>query len=233
MSNINEDLPLVPADDGFDDYSGESRLIQGTILRCNDGHWMDRDKVPLPPDLRLLALKTALANQRWKDKLPIETVVKVPGANLPDLEELNKKIPKKDWEVGLDGEKRAPWVRQFIVYLFDPKDASAYTFINSTVGAMIAVERLKERVHWKRKVCGESVIPIVSFGSASMPTKKGVKIRPEFVVEDWVIFGGTGVAKVPALEHLGTPVTPSTTAEILNDEIPLFDHDDGEFVGKK
>jgi hypothetical protein len=120
--------------------------------------------------------------------------------------------------------------------LFDPKDASAYTYINSTTGAMIAVDRLKERVTLMRMARGQQVVPLVSLGSAPMKAKMGMKIRPEFVIEAWRIFGGpAGITKVPALEHLGQPVTPPTAAEIIDDELPTFEHDeeDGEFVGEK
>jgi hypothetical protein len=183
--------------------------------------------------MRLIALKIAMAVQRWKDQQPIETLVKVPGQPLPDIDALNAKIPKKEWEPGLNkGEKRAPWVKQFIVYFFDPRDASAYTYINSTTGAMIAVDRLKERVTLMRMARGQQVVPIVSLGSAPMKAKMGMKRRPEFVIEDWRIFGGPGggggiTTKVPALEHLGQAVKPVSAAELMNDELPPWDNDGG------
>lgn len=229
-------LPLVPADDGFNDGDAGDRLIQGTILRCVDGHWTDRGKAPMPPEMRLIALKTAMALQHWKEGLPVETIVKTPGMLLPNIDELNAKIQKKEWEPGLNkGEKRPPWVKQYVVYLFDPRDASAYTFINSTVGAMLAVDRLKERVTLMRMARGQQVVPIVSLGSAPMKTQMGEKKRPEFVIEDWRIFGGPsgggGITKVTALEHLGQPVKPPTSAELMNDELPDFDRrDDGDEV---
>jgi hypothetical protein len=199
-------------------------LIQGTILRCVDGHWTDRDKTPIPPNTPLMALGTAQAAQRWKDNLPIETIVKCPGKPLPDVDELNRKIPKKEWEVGLDGEKRPPWVRQHIVYLLDPVDASLFTFINSTIGASIAVERLKDKVKWMRALRSEKVVPVVKLDAKPMPTKKGMKQRPEFTILEWRDFGGLSAATtVPAIEHLGQPVKPATTAELMYDEIPTYD----------
>ena len=112
------------ADDGFNDSAGdEQRIIQGSIVRCMDGHWTDSDGVAFPPETKLLALATAMALQHWKDKLPIETILKTPGQPLPDLDKLNAKIPKKQWEPGLDKKPRPPWGRQHIVYLLNPHDA--------------------------------------------------------------------------------------------------------------
>ena len=129
----SENLPVISGD-GFDDIDVSNRLIQGTILRCVDGHWSDRDKTPIPPDKTLVVLGTATALQHWHNGMPTETIVKHPGAALPDVAELNAKIPESQWEEGLDGDPRPPWVKQFIVYLLDPTDASVFTYVNSTMG---------------------------------------------------------------------------------------------------
>ena len=183
----NEQTNLIPVtDDGFNDSAGdEQRLIQGSILRCVDGHWADGDGVAFPPETKLLALATAMALQHWKDKLPIETILKKPGEPLPDLDELNAKIPKKQWELGLDKKPRPPWVRQHIVYLLNPADAGLFTFINSTVGASIAVDRLKTKVQWMRALRGANVVPVVQLDSKPMKTKLGQKLRPEFIIVEW------------------------------------------------
>jgi len=102
----SENLPAVVGDDGFDDTDIDDRLIKGTILRAVDGVWSTRDGTDLPSVL--IALSTTKAVQHWQDQKPVETIVKEPGKRLPDIEELNAKIPKKKWEAGLDGEPRAP-----------------------------------------------------------------------------------------------------------------------------
>ena len=81
------------------------RLIQGSLLKCVDGRWSTQDG----PDLsgkRLLALTTAKAIQRWQLKEPVETIVDA-NAELPDVDELNSKIPRAEWEPGLDGQPRS------------------------------------------------------------------------------------------------------------------------------
>ncbi len=61
--------PPAIVGDGWDDTdSADDRVIQGTLIKCVDGHWTDRDKRAIPPSTRLLALAThtvaaALARQ--------------------------------------------------------------------------------------------------------------------------------------------------------------------------
>ena len=74
---------IVENGDGFDDVDANDRLIQGTIVRCVDGVWSAKDETELSSDLRLLALSTALALQRWEDGLPAETIIKRSGEPLP------------------------------------------------------------------------------------------------------------------------------------------------------
>ena len=68
------------------------RLIHGSLLKCVDGRWSTQDD----PDMtgtQLLALTTTRAIQRWQLKEPVDTVVDT-GAGLPDIDELNAKIPR-------------------------------------------------------------------------------------------------------------------------------------------
>src|SRR5262249_8327247 len=153
--DTKENLPAVVGDgDGFDDVDQNDRLIQGPIVRCVDGVWGAKDEAELLPDKRYLALSTTMALQRWEDGLPAETIFKRAGELLPDVDELNKKIPQKKWEKGIDGKPRPPWQKQYVVYLLDPATAAVFTFINSTRGAEIAVERLKQRVQLMRALRG-------------------------------------------------------------------------------
>jgi hypothetical protein len=218
----NENLPVITLGaDGFDDVDPNERLIQGPIARCVDGHWTWRDGTAIPPETRWLALATVTALQHWENQLPVETIIKRGGTPLPDLDELNAKIPKDQWEL-LDGKPRPPWVRQHGAYLLNPVDGSVCTFINSTVGAARAVSDLKDRVRWMRALRGRAVVPLVRPGSRPMPTKHGVKQRPEFVIVEWRDLGSLQAAPttVPAL---GKPVEPPSLKEEMGDEIPFND----------
>ena len=171
------------------------RLIHGSLLKCVDGRWSTQDD----PDMtfhQLLALTTVKAIQRWQLKEPIESVVDT-GAGLPDIDELNAKIPRTEWELGLDREPRPPWQRQYVVYLLDASDASIFTFANGTIGARMAWERLVDRVSWMRALRGTAVFPLITLDSRPMKTQFGTKLRPEFSITDWRDLGGTGK---PALE---------------------------------
>ncbi len=118
-----------------------------------------------------------------------------------------------------------------------------FTYLNSTTGARIAVENLRDKVRWMRTLRGESVVPLVTLGNAPMRTRFGQKLRPDFQITSWVELG-VGIAgeqpetkALPSDEqkraagfipegHTGgrtkgmMPIKPVSYAEDLNDEIP-------------
>jgi hypothetical protein len=218
-----ETLPTPTTDDGFNDTPDGDRIIQGTIVKCVDGHWMDRDGLTFPPDAHMLALATATALQRWENQMPVETIIKRPNQAFPNADDLNAAIPLDKWEDGIDGEPREPWQLQYIVYLLDPNDASMFTFINSTVGAEIAVERLKNKVKWMRALRGENVVPLVKLDSRPMKTKFGQKMRPEFTVIEWRDLSG-GRTLVPPQSPLqlkqGDPIERHERAAEEIEQVP-------------
>jgi hypothetical protein len=153
-------------------------------------------------------------NSALENNKPVETIKKTPGVPLPDVEELNAKIPQSEWEMGQDRKPRPPYQHQYLVYLLNPNDASLITYINSTFGALKAVSALKDRVKWMRALRGARVVPIVTLDSKPMPTAFGLKRRPEFTIVQWRDLGdGDGennlsapTAPVQAIEHKPTPV---------------------------
>jgi hypothetical protein len=170
------------------------RLIQGSLLKCVDGHWSTSDN-PAMTGHQLLGLGTIKALQRWHTDEPPETIVDE-GAGLPDVKALNASIPKDTWEIGLDGQPRPPWQMQYVVFLLDPNDASLFTFANGTIGARIAWERLINRVTWMRALRGATIYPVVTLDSRPMKTQYGTKQRPEFTPTDWRDFGGSAEAAI-------------------------------------
>jgi hypothetical protein len=204
------------------------RVDQGRRIKSIDGLWtVDGQPVPSP----LLAVSTTTCLQRFpKDGGPPEVIPQRAGENLPDVAELNAKIPQSEWQPGLDGKPRPPWAKFWVAHLLDPRTAEIYTFSNSTVGARLAVERLEERVQRMRSLRGENVVPLVELGSAPMKTQFSPtpKKRPEFAIKSWHANGGTPVASSPAkqIEHqasenIGRKVEEPTVREELNDSIPF------------
>lgn len=214
------------------------RLIQGVIAKCVDGRWADSDGLPLPAELFVVGTTRAL--QCWKDQYPVNTIIEQPDQPLPDVEELNAKIPQNEWELGLDKKPRPPWQLNYVVYLLNPNTADTYTFLNSTTGARIAVERLDDKFRWMRRMRGLGVVPIVQLDSRPMKTQAGPKIRPEFTILEWREIGGgedkppqlppptnkdpAGAAAKPEEKKkvpIGKPVKPITRQEELDDELPF------------
>jgi hypothetical protein len=215
MINETENrLPLVPADydDGWSDIEVDERVIQGTPIKCVDGHWSTKDGTA--PPKQLLALATTTVLQLWQGKMPVrdKTIFKRPGQPWPDIDELNAKIPEDDWEIGLDGEPRKPWQKQFIVYLLDPVSAAKFTFANGTTGASIAVADLKDAIKWMRAMRGDNVVPLIELANKPMKTKYGQKLRPYFKVAEWRNLG-VSLNTAPQI------VAPVSTSEELDDKI--------------
>jgi hypothetical protein len=187
-----------------------TRLIQGVILKCVDGRWLDAEGQT--PPAQLLVLGTIRALQCWQEQKPIDTIIEAPGGEpLPDVDELNAKIPEDEWEAGLDGKPRPPWQLNYVVYLIDPETADTYTFLNSTRGAQIAVERLSDKIKWMRAMRGANVTPIVKLDSRPMKTAFGEKLRPEFTVLEWrELDVAPSIAQnaAPQIEHQPAPASP-------------------------
>jgi hypothetical protein len=164
-------------------------VIRGELLKYNasNGGWnLDLDDV--------LVTGTLECVQRWQGSKPIETLTEQP---LPDVEKLNKLVPRDQWEIGLNGEPRPPWQVQRAVYLIDPADGASFTYVSGTIGARIAVEALNERVETMRKLRGENVLPMVELGSKIMFTRYGERRRPDFTITGWQSIG----VGAKAIEH--------------------------------
>jgi hypothetical protein len=226
----NEDLPAITDDP---EASGSSNpLIKGEIVKCVDGRWSMRDGMAIPPDKRFIALGTAEGLQCWLDGVRLDTIVKKEGEPLPNLDELNSKIPEEQWDLDLNGEPKAPWAHSFAAYILDPADASIYTYINSTGGAAVAVRRLKERIEWMRALRhSPGINPVVTLGNR-LHSKKFGKLGPNFVIQgEWITLGLPAQSAPQQLEHHSAPETQADDAST-----PIGEHNKRgivKTVGKK
>jgi hypothetical protein len=196
-------LPAVEADDGFDSGNDDgSRLIVGDLIKCDTTRsepWIDREGTPLDLSREWFVMTTRHALQRWEDEQPVETIIKQKGQPLPDLDELNAKIPQSQWEEGFDGKPKPPWQQQWFVHLLDPQTAERRTYVGGSWGAMRGVGELQDDVFCMRRLRGEAVSPIVMLDTKPMKTKYGIKPRPWFRTVRWVELNVS--ASAPAIEH--------------------------------
>jgi hypothetical protein len=151
----------------------------------------------------------------------------------PDVDELNEKIPRLQWEMDLNGELRPPWVMQHVVYLLDIEDGGVFTFCNSTFGARLAVEDLRQRVFFMRELRGEAVLPVVTLGNKLMKTKFGQKLRPHFDVVEWRQRRSPPRAVLPAQTPALPPVkTPAPVEDLFIEETSAAEADLAEAFEK-
>jgi hypothetical protein len=222
-----EQLPVVAHDaydDGYDEFDqqDDGRVIVGLIEKFVDGEW-STGGVPSDPKRRLAAVAINHILQRWQDKRVIDTKTEKP---LPDLDLLNGVVPKTEWELDKNGNPRPPWKHTHVAYLLDVDTAERTTFASDTIGAAIAVSRLQDKTVWMRRMRNQNVVPQIELTWASMPTRFGLRKRPEFKVVAWLdLSGGGTLPPAPEIKQL-PPVAPKqvtepSTAEDFNDTIPF------------
>jgi hypothetical protein len=229
-----ENLP-ARVDDGFEENSDTDRLLQGSRAICIDGKWSNPDGTGIPPDKPFLVLSTAEGLQHWEDGKLVEEIIKKVNKPLPDVEQLNAKIPEDTWEDGLNGP-RPPWAHVYAAYLLDPADGSIHTHLNSTDGAKIATRQLQSQVKWKRAMLGgRKVAPIVTLGE-QLVSRQYKKMGPCFIVKDWrdLTPDPPNLPEVPqqqledhskkelndSVADIGRPVAERSWEKVLGDKIP-------------
>src|SRR5260370_26816241 len=103
---MNNNLPTIATD----------RLLQGDLIKCVDGNWRLRDGTEMT-GATMLAIGTTEALQCWRNQTVLDTIIRRPDELLPDVNELNAKIPQAEWETGLDGQPKPPWQNIFLADL--------------------------------------------------------------------------------------------------------------------
>jgi hypothetical protein len=182
----------LPAAIRFEDFgliNPAERLLQGDVMKCIDGQWSSKSGISFPHGTRMIVAATAHAIQKWAFDRPEETIVETPDRPLPDLGELNAATPQEQWEDDLNGNPKPPYVHQFVGYLVDPRDASVYTFINSTAGAEVAITMLESRIARMRALSGRRVAAVVELGERVV-SKRYNKLGPMFHIVDWLPLDG-------------------------------------------
>lgn len=225
----------VPHDDDFEFCPlVHEQVIHGDIFSCVDGNWKDGEGKDIPLDKPFICLGTAEVVQRFEDGTPVkdDVYIRTTTKPLPDIDDLNAKIPQDQWGLGIDGTpSRPPWSHSYTAYLLDPVDASIHTYINDTGGAEKGIQLLNGRVKWMRALRGARVFPVVRLGKR-LHSKKYNKFGPNFIVLNFRELGGGTPAENPPhqleqpapqsdpVKQIGKAVDDPTWSEILDDDMP-------------
>jgi hypothetical protein len=196
---------------------GDDRVIKGQLLTfdANAGRWMLDGNSP-PPDLKLLVAGTVSVAQLWKGGKPLTTLWPNDVPSLASaVEEGNDRVPKEEWEEGVDGKPKPPWAISRVVYLVDPNTAKKYTTAASTTGQKIACELLTDQIETMCRLRGAEVYAVVELGIGSFRTKFGTrKPRPDYNVVSWRCIGSDATPALPARD-----VLPPLLGELMGDEV--------------
>ena len=224
------------------DQPQNAGIIQGNLIKfTNEATWVLRDGNELPANLELIVVDVARIVQKWRDQQPVETIILEPHQKFPDIEEMNEKVPRKEWIEGPDGKPRGPYQAQHVVYLLDPNSMDKYTFPTGTTGGRIAVSELRDKIVWRRRLQGLNVYAVITLSDTFFPTRFGGRQRPHFVIRHFVRLGGEGgevqalappaqaPADKPAQQATAQAELPLETVnqpslkEEVGDEIPFND----------
>ena len=217
--DMSKELAKRFGDDNYDDGFAQSSLSEQTMrssyLRWTEqAHWTDGDGLPPPSPMLVHGISEWV--RRWRTIDGVKRPQDITTKPLPDPEELNRATPQSEWERQLDGSVSAGWKHEVAVYLVNLGTGERYTFSNSTAGAHIAWDLLREAVITMRALRGDKCFPLVDLTERPMKSKYrpgGMGMRPHFDIAGWKTPGhgadDTALAK-PATPQLAGPATATT-----------------------
>jgi hypothetical protein len=177
--------------------SAVDRLIRGQMLKYIDWRYLaGRERTPLALGTRLAALAETAFWQRWEGQESKEIIPRPPGGVLPYREDLSHR-DESQWPIGLSGDRTDPWQNSRAVYFADPKTAQIYTFLTSSWGGRSAVADLSGQIA-RMRLARPGAVPIVELQATEMPTRFGMKSRPDFRAVEWVGGDEAPTVELPA-----------------------------------
>jgi len=204
-------------DGGFSDASSSEQTMRSSYLRWTEQlHWIDRDGMPPPSPLLVHGVDESV--RRWRTIDGIKQPQDIWTKPLPDPEELNRTTPQSEWERQLDGSVGAGWKHEVFVYLVNLATGERYTYSNSTSGAHMAWDLLREAVITMRALRSSKCFPVVNLTERPMRSKyrpNGMGMRPHFEIIDWKIPGEPNVVTGPTPQLTG-PASAAATSPIPN-----------------
>jgi hypothetical protein len=198
-------------DDGFAE-STSSTGARSSFLRWTEQlHWIDRDGIAPPSPMLVHGVDESV--RRWREINGVKQPEDITTKPLPDPEELNQTTPKSEWTRQLDGSIGAGWKHEVFVYLVNLGTGERYTYSNSTAGAHIAWEMLREAVITMRSLRSTKCYPLVNLAERPMPSRyrpNGMGMRPHFEIIGWKTPGEPGAVPEQSTPQLTTPTEPAS-----------------------
>jgi hypothetical protein len=189
-------LPAVQYDNPWLEAAAEAGSEFGKILKFNKGEWpIGEDTVPEGTEYIAYVDELARAWIKFEDGTVADRrVVKVRDGKLPPRAQLGDN-DKSKWEIGDDGERRDPWVLQWLLPMSRVDAEGDFTvFATSSKGGIGAIGLLC-------KVYGRSprngLLPIVALKSASYKHPQYGKVLKPYL---------------PIVGQHGTPTPPAQPA---------------------
>jgi hypothetical protein len=207
--------------DGFDAIAQDPTLspIRGMDVRFKDGNFFNfADKIDVR-GRKFAAIDFVAGWQKLQKDCSPEYLVQKVGEPRP----AQPHVGEKDWPLNLNGVPEHPWKWTRFLYLLDVATGEVSTFSSNTVGGRIGIEELADQITFMRRVRPDA-IPIVALQSKDMPTNySGTKPRPHFQIKGWKTRGDVGPENLLAgPEPSDQSFAPPTSAEIFDDEVPVF-----------
>ena len=210
------------------------------ILKFVSGDFVTREGEVVGSEREFISLGLVKAVQKFVGHRLIDTIIVAPEDKFPDLEDMNNKAPREEWGTDFNGNLQGPWTRILVMKLLDARTMDRFAFVTSSVGGSIAIGDLSDKTKLMRRLRSPNASPIVACHSALMKSRfnpHGIR-RPDFRVVRWIDLGGGdggGLPKpepmkpLPAPEAatigkpvtLGTPITPPTLKEEVEDNMPF------------
>jgi hypothetical protein len=219
--------------EGEEDFGASGRVIQGIKISFLDPRWLDNDERDITGKL-LTAIDVVNVVTKWgHDNKPLEPPrILAPGERFPNFTELNAACNQSEWRERF-GKVVGPWAGQHVIYFVD-EHLNRYTWPSpiTTVGSSICVREFIEQIKLVRKFRG-LVYPVCELGHTDWKTSFGLKQRPYLLnIKDWVILGPSQLPSSNSNPEIAPPatggapvgaqsVTPPTTEEELDDEVPF------------
>jgi hypothetical protein len=204
-----------------DDRTVSTRAKQGVRLKfTNEATWIVAESgEELPTGLEVIAIDVGREVLKWVDEKIVDSIVLGPGEKFPDIDKLNAQCPETEWREGLGGQPQGPWQAQHILYLLDLKTMTPYWWPTSTIGGVICIRNLVDRVNWMRKYKSENAYAVVEFSDTFMNTRFGGRQRPHLNIKRFEAFRSATLEQA-ALTKPSNVVEKPTAKEVTGDEIP-------------